>query len=146
MKTCPVWSCGVRATGNGLWEGIEDWGPRGISTTCPLNFGVSPAFDIEALPESTNEQEMGTSCEDTEVSSEDVSSGRDAAGNHYDAEQFMADFGRSNTFHAARTPANDDIYYSRKSRLTLLALDGSQDRLGLYLLVEISATINSTTL
>ena len=60
------------------------------------NFGVSSEFNIVALPESTSDQQaMGNDCEETEEMSEVRTLDKDATGKYYDAEQFMAEFGRS---------------------------------------------------
>ena len=59
-------------------------------------FGVSSEFKIVALSESTSDQQdMGDDCEEMEELSGVSTSDRDATGNYYDAEQFMAEFGRS---------------------------------------------------
>ena len=77
------------------WRGIQKWDHerfRRLAST----FGVSSEFNIVAPPESTSDQhEMGSDCEETEELSEVITSDRDATGNYYDAEQFMAEFGRS---------------------------------------------------
>ena len=74
---------------------IEDWNHerfRRLAST----FGVSPEFQIEALPESTNDQEEIKRLKegDEDCNEEDYSS-KDAAGNDYTDWQFMVDFARS---------------------------------------------------